>query len=251
MADNRWYEDDYRRDARRSWAERAGDEVRSWFGDDGALTRRGNDERHDRYPYGGERSWRDQGEGSYRGAQEFSRADWGRDERQLYGRGGQYGYSSYDRGQLRRPSGEWMRRGDTREWNAEPFGGRDIRTGSDWGSSSSGWGHESFAGRGPKGYRRSDERIREDVSDALTADPRVDASEITVQVDTCHVTLTGSVDTRDQKRRAEECAERISGVDDVTNNLRVNRRDYASSHERQDASRLVTPSEVTPDAKNR
>ena len=65
MADNRWYDDDYRRDDRRSWSERAGDEVRSWFGDDEAQRRRGNDERHDRYPYGGDRSWRDRGDASY------------------------------------------------------------------------------------------------------------------------------------------------------------------------------------------
>jgi hypothetical protein len=34
------------------------------------------------------------------------------------------------------------------------------------------------AGRGPKGYQRSDERIKEDICDCLTRDPDVDASEI-------------------------------------------------------------------------
>ena len=37
-------------------------------------------------------------------------------------------------------------------------------------------------GRGPKGYTRSDERIREDVNDRLSDDPFVDASEIEVMV---------------------------------------------------------------------
>ena len=37
------------------------------------------------------------------------------------------------------------------------------------------------------------------------------------------VTLSGSVMSRDQKRRAEDVAERISGVRDVTNQLRVTR----------------------------
>ena len=39
-----------------------------------------------------------------------------------------------------------------------------------------------FAGRGPKGYHRSDERIREDVSDRLTDHPDIDATEIEVTV---------------------------------------------------------------------
>src|SRR5687768_5171077 len=37
-----------------------------------------------------------------------------------------------------------------------------------------------YAGRGPKGYQRSDERIKEEVCDRLTADPDVDALEIEV-----------------------------------------------------------------------
>jgi hypothetical protein len=79
----------------------------------------------------------------------------------------------------------------------------------------------------------------------------VDASEITVQVENGHVTLIGTVAARDQKRRAEDCAERVSGVDDVTNNLRVNKQDYTKADERQDASHIVTPSVVTPEGRNR
>jgi osmotically-inducible protein OsmY len=76
-------------------------------------------------------------------------------------------------------------------------------------------------GRGPKGYTRSDERIREDVSDRLTDDWLIDASNIEVLVVDCEVTLTGSVDSRDAKRRAEDMAESVSGVKNVQNNLRV------------------------------
>ena len=89
------------------------------------------------------------------------------------------------------------------------------------------------------------------MSDALTADPLVDASEIVVQVENGHVTLTGTVLAREQKRRAEDCAERVSGVEDVTNNLRVNKQDYTKADERQDVSRMVTPSVVTPGGENR
>ncbi|MGK9287195.1 BON domain-containing protein, partial [Sinorhizobium meliloti] len=78
-----------------------------------------------------------------------------------------------------------------------------------------------FRGRGPKGYQRSDERIREDVCDRLSDDRSVDASEIEVRVSNCEVTLSGTVDSREQKRRAEDCAEEVSGVKNVQNNLRV------------------------------
>jgi hypothetical protein len=76
-------------------------------------------------------------------------------------------------------------------------------------------------GKGPKGYTRSDERIREDINDHLTQDYLVDASNIEVVVVDCECTLNGNVATRDEKRRAEDIAERIMGVKHVQNNLRV------------------------------
>lgn len=88
---------------------------------------------------------------------------------------------------------------------------------------------DQHRGRGPKGYMRSDERIREDVCDRLTDDPSVDASEVDVQVSQCEVTLSGTVSSRDQRRRAEECAERVSGVKHVQNNIRVNAETSGSS----------------------
>jgi hypothetical protein len=83
------------------------------------------------------------------------------------------------------------------------------------------WGRHR--GRGPKNYTRSDDRIREDVNDRLTDDPHIDASEIDVKVTSCEVTLTGTVDSREAKRRAEDCVESVSGVKNVQNNLRVQR----------------------------
>lgn len=78
-----------------------------------------------------------------------------------------------------------------------------------------------FRGRGPKGYRRSDERIREDVCECLTEDDRIDASNIDVTVTECEVTLSGTVSSREEKRRAEDLIERLAGVKDVNNSLRV------------------------------
>jgi hypothetical protein len=78
-----------------------------------------------------------------------------------------------------------------------------------------------YVGRGPKGYQRSDERIREDINEELTRHPEIDASEIEVTVDGAEVTLVGVVEDRRAKRLAEDIVERTSGVNDVNNQLRV------------------------------
>jgi len=75
-------------------------------------------------------------------------------------------------------------------------------------------------GKGPKSYRRSDERIQEDVNDRLS-EGYLDATEINVQVQNGEVTLSGTVNSRIDKRRAEDIAEYVSGVSNVENRLRV------------------------------
>ena len=87
------------------------------------------------------------------------------------------------------------------------------------------WGG-SFAGRGPRGYRRSDERICEDVNEFLTRYGRIDARRIQVSVDDGEVTLSGIVGAHEEKRLAENVAEACPGVKEVHNQLRV--RDQAS-----------------------
>jgi len=76
-------------------------------------------------------------------------------------------------------------------------------------------------GRGPKSYRRSDERIREDINDRLTDHAYLDASNIDVSVKDGEATLSGSVYNRRAKRLAEDVVENVSGVSHVQNNLRV------------------------------
>lgn len=101
-----------------------------------------------------------------------------------------------------------------------------------WDSVSRGYGEkeQDFSGHGPKGYVRSDERIREDVCEALYRNPYVDASGIDVSVKEGHVTLKGDVESREAKREAEICIENLSGVEDVLNELRLkNRNDVTNS----------------------
>jgi len=90
-------------------------------------------------------------------------------------------------------------------------------------------------GKGPKGYTRSDDRIREDVHDRLADDPYVDASDIEVKVENGDVVLTGDVYDREQKRRAEDIIESISGVRNVENRIHVQHEHskYADANRRR------------------
>ena len=90
-----------------------------------------------------------------------------------------------------------------------------------------------FAGRGPRTYRRSDDRIYDEVGDRLTRDPWIDASDVDVEVRDTVVYLRGTVDDRDAKRRAEDLVDSISGVSDVRNEIRV--RDRAGDRWRTSA----------------
>ncbi len=76
-------------------------------------------------------------------------------------------------------------------------------------------------GKGPKGYQRSDERIRENISDMLSDDDQLDASEIEVKVENGEVILSGFTSDKYDKRRAEDIAEDVSGVKYVENRIRV------------------------------
>lgn len=84
-----------------------------------------------------------------------------------------------------------------------------------------GYGRGGHRGKGPKGYTRSDDRIREDVNEKLWDDDYLDASNIEVEVSNGEVTLSGEVAERSAKRRAEDLAEDCSGVKNVQNNIRV------------------------------
>ena len=269
--------EDYSRSNRsRDWSDRAGDEVRSWLGDDDAERRRRMDEERDdsmgrsggwdrdryrddrgdyggygegsRYePYGTERGGyrrrdEDYGRGDYAdasrsgmagrgmGPRGYSRAgggneggrdytdrnyggpDYGRQDygRQGYGQG-RYGAGSDDRGFFEKAGDE------VASW----FGDEDAQRRRERDA-----GHR---GRGPRNYSRSDDRIREDVSDRLSDDRHIDASDIEVSVSGGEVTLDGTVENRFAKRHAEDLAESCSGVKHVQNNLRVKDRQGGSA----------------------
>jgi hypothetical protein len=77
------------------------------------------------------------------------------------------------------------------------------------------------AGRGPRGYQRSGQRIEEDVCERLSQHGQLDASDIQVKVENGEVTLTGTVGSRQEKRMAEDALDTVPGIRDVHNQLRV------------------------------
>lgn len=81
--------------------------------------------------------------------------------------------------------------------------------------------HSLNKGREPRGYRRSDERIREVIQEELSADTEIDASSIVPDVTDGEVELTGTVRDRFTRRRCEDIVWNISGVSQVLNNLRT------------------------------
>lgn len=145
-----------------------------------------------------------------RGYEGRGASEWG--EREGYW--GQPGMRGYEEGMQHQPSQYWGRSAQTettrsRSW-ARPGMGRETERGR-------------YFGRGPKGYRRSDERIREDVADRLTWNPDIDASDIEVRVENGVVTLTGVVEDRAEKRAVEDAIEDVLGIEDIRNELKVRR----------------------------
>jgi hypothetical protein len=173
----------------RNFIDRVTDEVRSWFGDEEAERRRrqdfremyGREGRDDRWDRN--RSWTGE-----RGPGRVDRTDFmGRERDAEEGRG--------DR--------------------AEASASRDWMGFSGW------MPRGPYTGRGPRGYQRSDDRIREDVCERFSQHGMLDATDVDIIVVTGEVTLRGSVPSRWAKREAEDLTESVSGVRDVHNELRV------------------------------
>jgi predicted amino acid-binding ACT domain protein len=115
------------------------------------------------------------------------------------------------------------------------YGRNEPTSGGNYGSDTRGFGQDRnnrVEGRGPKNYRRSDERIREEVCERLMQGG-INAEEVDVQVKDGQVTLAGTVENRQDKREIEDLADEVLGVKEVQNQLRVQK---ASSFARSDKS---------------
>jgi osmotically-inducible protein OsmY len=157
-----------------------------------------------------------------------------------YNMGGYGGMSSYEQGYTPRSYDRLLDMSERREDSREEDFGRDrsederswhernwrgIQGGSmEWRARAP----VQSKGKAPKGYTRSDARIREDVCERLMYSP-YDASDVEVNVTDGEVTLTGHVRTRVDKWGIEDVAEGVLGVHDVHNQIRIMRSDAQTS----------------------
>jgi osmotically-inducible protein OsmY len=206
----------------RGWNEPYGRESR--FGHESREGRLGQEGRGWDEPYTYERHARGRGFGVEPSGQERSHG--GMDYSRSYGQHGGQGYQGWsDQQGVPLGYGQHSNQG----WGGQRYqrwGGQQDVTGfygQPWGQG------QMHQGRGPKGYKRSDDRIREDVCDRLTDHPEIDASDIEVKVQNGEITLTGTVPERRIKHMVEQLVEWVAGVQDVHNQLRAKRED-ASKH---------------------
>ncbi len=83
--------------------------------------------------------------------------------------------------------------------------------------------HDSFKGVGPKGYKRSDNSIEEEVCEILVQNRHVDVENVYISVQGGVVKLSGTVRDRQEKFEIEDIAEHVSGVTEVRNEILVAR----------------------------
>lgn len=82
-------------------------------------------------------------------------------------------------------------------------------------------GRDAGAAGPRRGLRRADRFICEDVNDAIAMTYDIESADIEVRVQDGHVTLDGTVPSRNDKFQAEWIAHSVMGVRDVENNLRI------------------------------
>jgi osmotically-inducible protein OsmY len=169
------------------------------------------------------------------GSQDYARAS----EAERIGQRDSYGDRNYDQSFPHRDirddqnagRGLYDHRGDDRSFRSRDYGPSESERGA-WSTNTQRGEHQGrydmrrmgpgeHRGKGPRGYTRSDERIKEMVCEALTEDSHIDASGIDVEVRSGEVILSGMVPDRQTKRMAEDLVESLSGVNDVANQLKV------------------------------
>jgi len=183
------------------------------------------------YP-GGDRSWNRQ-RNDWESSRNYGGSNYG---------GGNYSSRDFDNDRNRNQERGWWDR--TRDEVSSWFGDDDAqrRRQQDERQAQSQGVHR---GRGPKGYTRSDDRIKEDINDRLSDDQHIDASDIIVNVSNGEVVLTGNVQNRQDKRRAEDLAEAVSGVKNVENRLRIGSNQGSSGNQGNQYTSGVTGSTNT------
>lgn len=127
--------------------------------------------------------------------------------------------------------GNYDHREDNRSFRSRDYGPSESERGT-WSQQMTRPG--PHRGKGPRGYTKSDERIKDHVCEELSDDSMIDASGIDVEVRDGEVTLSGMVPDRQMKRWAEDLVAEVGGVRDVINQMRVSddeRQKLGRSHQ--------------------
>jgi osmotically-inducible protein OsmY len=160
-----------------------------------------------------------------------------------YGEGQQYSSAGLSGGRSQGSWGGSQSGGSQGYWGGQSGGSQSNQSGQ-WGQDAN-RGMGQHRGKGPKGYQRSDDRIKELICERLRDDPEIDPSEVTITVQGGKVTLEGTVDSRQAKNSIEDIAEQF-GVQEVQNNLRVQRATSTGS-QTGDGGRSATGKSGTED----
>lgn len=190
----------------------------SWWPDDrnaGENRGRGDDPRgygEGRYGQRGGPA-HDYGEGRYEGRQ---RHDGGVREQGYYG------------GRASPAQRVWESSAQRPPWEEDEAWRRGSEVRDEWGDGGGGSRgqapRERLRGRdrvGPKGYQRSDDRIREDICERLAHAHHVDVRDVEVEVQGGVVRLTGNVRDRRQKYCIEDIVDDVFGVQEIHNAVRL------------------------------
>ncbi len=220
----------------RGWFDKTKDEVASWFGDEDAERRRNIDkadhERQDRYSnyaegYGASqypaRYGSQVGSSSYR----YFESPWRESEPSWHRRTNERSSNNY-RGSL---TDRYGSRYDDESYYPGNWGGEPRGRDSEFVNAAGGSLTSSYNDRlqryergkkGPRNYKRSDDRISDDIHERIDRHLDIDAREVLIEVKDGDVTLKGMVSDRADKRLIEEIAEDVFGVKNVQNLLRIN-----------------------------
>ncbi|MFA9441176.1 BON domain-containing protein [Uliginosibacterium sp. sgz301328] len=137
---------------------------------------------------------------------------------------------------------QWVRgqQGDFRRSDQRGAGGQDwqdaYQTRTHYAGAGLERGSQARERKGPKGYTRSDDRLREDICERLTFAHHLDVSDVSVTVQDGKVTLEGTVPDRRSKHAIEDVVDESWGVREIDNRVRIARQ--GSFEESQSMSRV-------------
>lgn len=157
------------------------------------------------------------------------RPDYGQPMEMNYGRNSSSQSEPFTRGQFNRRSNEeggnrWQSYNrDYAESNGSRYGVTSNPSPSTFGPTNQDRSERNYRGVGPKSYKKSDERIKDDICELLMDHNDIDAEDIEIEVKNGEVTLSGTVSDKWMKYHAEDIIENLSFVNSINNDLKVNK----------------------------